>query len=230
MAYDFDFWDIDAVARPPEPCSVDPGPGAGHGEQADLGHGVVERPRPGVEVPRLPELRELARHQPLGHNHPLERPTSQRSRRQERRDLCIMTGCRRPGPCRRRSSTCAVSASGFGEVEAVSRASTWRRTPARRPPCSAATAPASRRRCGSWPACCPPTEGVALVAGHDLRDRVARRAAGHRLLPRRRRPGAARDPVGAPAARGPAASARRLGGPRARTCSSGSSSATSRTG
>ena len=47
--------------------------------------------------------------------------------------------------------------------------------------------------------------------------RDARGQAGHRLLPRRRRPGPAGDAVGAPPARRPAApAARRLGGPRPR--------------
>ena len=46
--------------------------------------------------------------------------------------------------------------------------------------------------------------------------RHARGQAGHRLLPRRRRPGAAGHAVGAPPARGPAAADDRLGGPRPR--------------
>ena len=49
--------------------------------------------------------------------------------------------------------------------------------------------------------------------GFDVRTDTARRQARGRLLPRRRRPGAARDAVGAPPALRPAAPARRLGGP-----------------
>ena len=73
----------------------------------------------------------------------------------------------------------------------------------------------------------PPTAGTVTVAGYDVRREPLRAKQEVGLLPRRRRPGAARDAVGAPAAERPAAPARRLGGRAAASCWSGSSSATS---
>ena len=76
----------------------------------------------------------------------------------------------------------------------------------------------------------PPTEGVVLVAGLDVRTRPAGRQAADRVLPRRRRPGAAGHAVGAPPAQRPAAPDVRAGRTAPATCSSASTSATPRTG
>ena len=145
----------------------------------------------GRVLPRLIEyVRLTACHRGrLSGGRPRHHLADSRVRRGELGDNRRVREGRTPHP----SSTSEVCTSGSARWRRLP-ASTCRRTPGRRPRCWGATARASRPRCACWRGSFRRPPARCCVAGHDVRTETLRGQAGRRLLPRRRRAGAAGDP------------------------------------